>query len=315
MSGGDIPGAAGRPDAEATGLIPPAMPKSFTARFVLALVAGLAVAIALSPFVALGVASLGFRFPFPRIFDRVVMVSLAVVIILSARGMDLIPLLQSGFARPRANLSRAGRGFAVSLGVMAVLFAIAGAMQGFAGAAHAARLLPKYILSAIVIGLLEEAFFRAFLFGGMQRDFGRTGALLISSAIYSLAHLVRAPAHFFVTSLDLTAGVRTLGLSFSQLASPLSALPTLLGLFLLGVVLADAVMLTGTVWFSVGLHAGFVVGAKLWPKMIFAHHTLPGWLGGWGHQPVISGAAAWVAALAVLALLRPLAAARGESVT
>lgn len=290
------------------------MPTSFTARFVLALVAGLALAIVLSPFAALAVASLGFKFPFPRIFDRVVMVSLAIVLILSARSLGLLPLLQNGFARPRANLSRAVRGFAVSLGVMVVLFVIAGAMEGFAGAAHAARLLPKYILSAIVIALIEEAFFRAFLFGGMQRDFGRTGALLMSSAIYAFAHLVRAPAHFFVTSLDLTAGIRTLGLSFSQLASPLSALPTLLGLFLLGIVLAESVVVTGTVWFSVGLHAGFVVGAKLWPKLIVAHHALPGWLGGWGRQPVISGAAAWIAALAVLALLRRLAVARRERV-
>ena len=290
------------------------MPKSFTAKFVLALVAGLAVAIVVSPFAALAVAKLGFKFPFPRIFDRVVMVALAIVIIVSARSLDLLPLLKDGFARPLANLSRAGRGFAVSLAVMFVLFAIACAMEGFAGAAHAARSLPKYVLSGIVIGLIEEAFFRAFLFGGMQRDFGRTGALLISSAVYAIAHLVRAPAHFFVTSLDPTVGIRTFALSFSQFGSPLSALPTVLGLFLLGIVLAEAVVLTGTVWFSVGLHAGFVVGAKLWPKMIVAHHALPGWLGGWGHQPVISGAAAWVAALAVLAFLRPLAVARRERV-
>ena len=289
-------------------------PRSFTAKFVLVLVAGVAIAIVVAPFAALAVASLGFRFPFPRIFDRVVMVSLAIVIVVSARSLDSLPLLESGFARPLANLSRAARGFAVSLSVMILLFAIAGAMGGFRGAAHAASLLPKYVLSAIVIGLIEEAFFRAFLFGGMQRDFGRTGALLISSAIYAIAHLVRAPAHFFVTNLDLTAGVRTFGLSFSQLASPLSALPTLLGLFLLGIVLAEAVVLTGTVWFSVGLHAGFVVGAKLWPKMIAAHHAVPGWLGGWGHQPLISGAAAWVAALAVLAFLRPLAVTRREGV-
>jgi membrane protease YdiL (CAAX protease family) len=288
------------------------MPRSFTLKFALALVAGLAVAVILSPFVADAMAGLGFRFPFPRIFDRVVMASLAIVLVISARSLDLLPLVQNGFARPIANLPRAARGLAVSLGVMAVLFVMACSLEGFAGTARAINLLPKYVLSAIVIGLIEEAFFRAFLFRGMERDFGRTGALLASSAVYAFAHLVRAPAHFYVTSLDPTVGLRTLGLSFSQLASPLSALPTLLGLFLLGIVLAEAVVLTGTVWFSVGLHAGFVVGAKLWPKIIVAHHALPGWLGGWGHQPLISGAAAWVAALAVLALLRPLAVARRQ---
>jgi hypothetical protein len=146
----------------------------------------------------------------------------------------------------------------------------------------------------------------------MKSDFGPTGALMVSSTIYALAHLVRAPGRFYVTTLELSAGVRTLGLSFSQLSAPLSALPTLIGLFLLGVVLAEAFILTGTVWFSVGLHAGFVIGAKLWPKLMVTHHGLPGWLAGWGRQPLISGAAAWVLALAVLLLLRALSGTRRE---
>lgn len=260
-----------------------------------------------SPFAAVAVSWAGFHFPFPRIFDRVVMIALAIVVIVSARSLDASSLLRRGFARPVENLPRAVRGLAVSLGVMLLLLVIAAAMEGFAHAGHAARMLPKYALSAIAIALIEEGFFRAFLFGGMQTDFGRTTALVLSSAIYSVAHLVRAPAHFYVTSLDVTAGIRTLGLSFSQLSDPISALPTLLGLFLLGIVLAEAFVLTGTVWFSVGLHAGFVIGAKLWPKLMIVHSTLPGWLAGWGHQPVISGAAAWIAALTVLILLRPLA--------
>jgi hypothetical protein len=146
----------------------------------------------------------------------------------------------------------------------------------------------------------------------MKSDFGPTGALMVSSAIYAVAHLVRAPARLYVATLDLTAGLRTLGLSFAQFGAPLAALPTLIGLFLLGIVLAEAFILTGTVWFSVGLHAGFVIGAKLWPKLMVTHHGLPGWLAGWGRQPLISGAAAWVLALAVLLLLRALSGTRRE---
>ncbi|HKM99647.1 MAG TPA: CPBP family intramembrane glutamic endopeptidase [Candidatus Binataceae bacterium] len=288
------------------------MPKSFTARFLVALVVGVAVAVVVAPFVALAVAGAGYSFPFPRIFDRVVMVTLAIVIVISARSMRLFPLLRAGFADPIANLPRAGRGMVVALAVMMLLFAAGFAMGGFGHAGHALRMLPKYVLSAIVIGIIEEAFFRALVMGGMEADFGRTGALVISAAVYSVAHLVRAPAHFYVTALDLTAGVRTLGLSFTQLASPLSALPTLFGLFLLGLALGEAFAVTGTVWFSAGLHAGFVIGAKLWPKLVVAHSALPGWLAGWGHQPLISGAAAWLAAIGVLILLRPLAGLRRD---
>ena len=288
------------------------MPKSFTAKLVVAFVAGLAAAVVLAPFVAAAVARLGFHFPFPRIFDRVVMIALALVLILWAQNLRVVSLLRTGFARPVANFAFTARGLLVAVGVMVVLFLLASAMAGFPSAGHAARLLPRFALSAVVIALVEEAFFRAFLFGGMVGDFGSTGALMVSSAIYALAHLVRAPARLYVTTLDLTAAVRTLGLSFSQLSAPLSALPTLIGLFLLGVVLAEAFILTGTVWFSVGLHAGFVIGAKLWPQMMVTRRGLPGWLAGWGRQPLISGAAGWVAALAVLLLLRALAGTRRE---
>jgi membrane protease YdiL (CAAX protease family) len=288
------------------------MPKSFTAKVVIAFLAGLAAAVVLSPFVAVAVARLGFHFPFPRIFDRVVMIALALVLILRAQNLKLGALLGAGFAAPVANFASTARGLLVAVGIMVVLFVVASVMEGFPPAGHAARLLPKYAVSAVVIAVIEEGFFRAFLFGGMEGDFGPTGALIVSSAIYALAHLVRAPARLFVTTLDLTAGVRTLGLSFSQLSAPLSALPTLVGLFLLGVVLAEAFILTGTVWFSVGLHTGFVIGAKLWPKVMVTRRRLPGWLAGWGRQPLISGAAAWVAALTVLLLLRALAGTRRE---
>jgi membrane protease YdiL (CAAX protease family) len=288
------------------------MPKSFTAKVVVAFLAGLLAAVVLSPFVAIAVARLGFHFPFPRIFDRVVMIALGLVLILWAQHLNLGALLRTGFAGPVANFASTARGLVVAVGVMVVLFVLASVMGGFPPAGHAARLLPRYVFSAVVIAVIEEGFFRAFLFGGMEGDFGSTGALIVSSAIYALAHLVRAPARFFVSTLDLTAGVRTLGLSFSQLSAPLSALPTLVGLFLLGVVLAEAFILTGTVWFSVGLHTGFVIGAKLWPKVMVTRRGLPGWLAGWGRQPLISGAAAWVAALAVLLLLRALAGTRRE---
>jgi CAAX protease family protein len=285
---------------------------SFTWRLTRAIIAGLIAAVIVSPFAAWAIAHAGLRFPFPRIFDRTVMVTVALAILYEARALRLAALLGAGFAAPASNLARAARGFIVALAVIAALLTVA-ALFGATRAghfAHALALLPKYLLSAIVIAIIEEAFFRALLFGGMTSDFGRTAALIASSVIYALAHLVRSPAHFYVTGLDLTAGLRTLAGSTAQLSHPATALPTLAGLFLLGVVLAAAFIETGTVYFSMGLHAGFVVGVKLWPKLIAEHAALPGWLAGWGHQPLISGAAAWVLAIMVLLMLKPLAGRR-----
>jgi CAAX protease family protein len=283
--------------------------RTFTARFALVLAAGLAAAIVLAPLAAVAVAAAGWRFPFPRIFDRTVMATLLIAMLYSARELKLLSLMIKGFVHlPRRSIRYAVRGFVVAICVIAILFALA---FQFGGSRFADRdvvaLIAKYLLAAIVIGFIEEAFFRAFLLGGMKTDFGNRIALIASSAIYAIAHLVRSPARFYVTGYEPTAGLTTLAHSIDQFTAPAVAVPTLIGLFILGIVLGEAYILTGSVYFSIGLHSGFVLGAKLWPKIILGRAALPWWIAGRGAIPLIGGAAAWAIAIAVLAMLRPLA--------
>ncbi len=289
---------------------------SFTAQFALVLIAGLAAAVIVAPIAAMAVAAAGFHYPFPRIFDRVVMVALFGAILIRARSLRLVELLRAGFAAPGRNAIRALRGFAVACAAIAILFAAAAALGGEAAPSIAtiAAKLPGYIVSATFIVIIEEGFFRAFLLGGMRSDLGDGGALLASSAIYALAHLVRAPAHFYVTGFDATAGLRNLGASMAQLADPAIAIPSILGLFLLGLVLGGAFLVTRTVYFSMGLHAGLVIGQKLWPKIFIARAALPHWLSGYGKLPLISGAAAWALTIAILVMIRPLSGSRRSAV-
>ncbi len=214
-------------------------------------------------------------------------------------------MLRDGFSLPARNWRNAIFGLAVSLCAIGLLFTLAiligGGKAGAIG--PVASRLPKYILSAIVIAIIEEGFFRAFLLGGMKSDFGARGALLASSAIYAIAHLVRSPAHFYVTGFEPAAGLLTLAHSVDQLANPVVAIPELIGLFLLGIVLGEAFLLTGTVYFSIGLHAGFVLGAKLWPKLVPGRAALPWWIAGAGPVPLIGGAAAWLLAAVIFFLL------------
>jgi membrane protease YdiL (CAAX protease family) len=289
---------------------------SFTARFAIALVAGLVAAVVVAPIAALAVAHAGWRFPFPRIFDRTVMVTLFLAMLWAARDLQLGSLLARGFKHPRKESSlRVLRGLAVSFCAIAILFALA-LTAGSSDAANfgaVASRVPGYILSAIAIAIIEEGFFRAFLLGGTRNDFGNMGALLASSAFYAVAHLVRSPAHFYVTHYEPTAGLMNLAHSMDQLSHPASAIPTLIGLFLLGFVLGKAYLLTGSVYFSIGLHCGFVLGAKLWPKIIINHATQPWWIAGPGAVPLISAPAAWVIAIVILLALPPLTGTRKSS--
>ncbi|HUO03770.1 MAG TPA: CPBP family intramembrane glutamic endopeptidase [Candidatus Binataceae bacterium] len=275
---------------------------SFTAKLSTALAAAIAAAVAIAPIAALAVA--GWNFPFPRIFDRTLMIALFAAIAWNARALRLNDLLTAGFNRPVGNLHLALRGFCLAVAAIAILSAgaiLAGG--GLSGLGAVAARIPKYAVAALFIGVLEEGFFRAFLLGGMSDDFGRRRALYFSAAIYALAHLVRSPAHFVVSGYEPGAGLWTLLGSLDQLSHPAVAVPELAGLFLLGIVLGEAYLQTGTVYLSIGLHGGFVLGAKLWPKLIEGRSALPGWLLGVGPVPLIGGVGAWAIAAAILVML------------
>ncbi len=187
------------------------------------LVAGIVAAIIVAPLVAIAVSAVGLRYPFPRIFDRTVMATLLIAMLFAARDLNLVPLLRRGFKHPLAiSIARAIRGFVVAMLAIAILFGLALAVGGGGVGDHeaAAALIPKYFLSAIAIAFIEEAFFRAFLLGGMRNDFGNRIALIASAAIYAVAHLVRSPARFYVTGYEPAAGLITLAHSIDQFTDP-----------------------------------------------------------------------------------------------
>ncbi|HEY2108080.1 MAG TPA: CPBP family glutamic-type intramembrane protease, partial [Candidatus Binataceae bacterium] len=211
--------------------------------------------------------------------------------------------LRAGFAQPLSNLAAAGAGLSIGAVAIAILWGLARIAAPKSAGAHPASLVITFavsIISALVIAVIEEGFFRAFLLDGMARDFGRRAGLVASSAVYAAAHLVRSPARFEVDGVHPLVGLRTLAASVGQLAHPIAAAPGLLGLFLLGLLLGTAFLKTARVYFSIGLHASLIVGATAWRKLAPGAQSAPGWLSGYGRPPLISGAAAWLITLALL---------------
>jgi membrane protease YdiL (CAAX protease family) len=275
---------------------------SFTVRFAAVLVGAVAAAVALSPVAAAALAAFGFHLPFPRIFDRIVIAALLLAILWNARAFKLRRRLARGFAQPFANLTPALGGLAVAIAAIAVLWMLAATIIDGAATVVVLSRAAAYLPAAILIAVIEEGFFRAFLLAGMESDFGRRGAIVASSAVYALAHLVRSPARFYLTGLEPAAGARNLVAALGQLAAPHIAVPAIVGLFLVGLILGAGFVQSGTVYFSIGLHAGLIVGLKSW--MVTDRAALPQWLFGFGRFPLVSGAAAWAVAIVVLALVR-----------
>lgn len=278
----------------------------FTLRLFLTVTVAAIAAAVVAPWVALIVLGAGFTFPFPRIFDRVVMVAAALFFWYEARPLDLARRLKQGFSKPRINWPAAATGAALGAGAMAVLWILA----WFAGGAAVrplltAEMIAKYLAPAIVIALIEESFFRAILLHGMAEDFGAFPALILSSGVYAFTHLIHAPAHYVLRTAHPLAGFADLGASVVRMTHVVTAAPTLFGLFLLGLLLGESFLRTGTVYFAMGLHAAVVVGVKSWRKVV-KDSLLPAWLTGYSGPPLIGGAAAWIIMAVLLVMIIPM---------
>jgi len=280
----------------------------FTLRLALTLLIAALAAALIAPLVAPALASAGLHFPFPRIFDRVVMVALAVAIWWESGKLDLMRRQRAGFAKPRTSLRPAGLGLAAGAAAIAILWGLAWLVAPPGASSEPAPSLIMTVAASLVpaltIAVIEEGFFRAFLLSGMAEDFGTSAALIASSAVYAAAHLVRSPKRFEVAAFQPMVGLHTLGSSLSQLGHPHEAAPGLLGLFLLGLVLGIGFLQTRRVYFSIGLHASLVMGAKTFRKLAPGAQSAPGWLTGYGNPPLISGLAAWVITIVLLVVVR-----------
>jgi membrane protease YdiL (CAAX protease family) len=164
------------------------------------------------------------------------------------------------------------------------------------------RKLVEYSAGAALIALLEEIFFRGALFRLMLRDWGVCTALWASSLVYALLHIVSG--RLMVTpGWQPLVGLRLLRAYVTDASG--SVLPDLLmviGLLLLGWLLAYLYLRTGSLWASIGLHGGIIFFSKLMKKALDRADGFPEWLLG---DPlfIVSGVACWLLVLLTIWLV------------
>jgi membrane protease YdiL (CAAX protease family) len=269
----------------------------------LALVLGLlAVTAVASPWIAMGFGALGVEFKFSRVYNRVFEVLLVLGIVLGWRRLDLGNATEIGLRHPRWAQDLA-RGLLV--GVIGVG---AGVLACWLGGAMVPQLrydvgktLAKAaagVLGSIIVAVGEEALFRGVLLRRFSADMGRAGGVLLSTAIYAVVHALRpggSKEAYAMAGID-----RTIGL-FAPLAQP-GVLPSVLGLFALGLLLTAARLRTGTLWVAIGIHAAYVAVFRVGRLLLDIHKT-PVWLIGPGWPPLIGGAGGLIAVIITAAVL------------
>ncbi len=244
------------------------------------------------------------RYPFSRIFDRTFMVMGVILFFTFLRRLGITSAKQLGLTSLRQGYADLWWGFVLALGsTMALVFAMAVAeifMPYFRyPVAKALQIFFSALLSGIAVGFLEELFFRGILFQGLVEDWRPAGAILATSLFYSVVHFVTPAEKIPLVGLQPLAGIRHLIYSFRPFLDPTHLLPGIFGLFLIGFVLCYAYLRTGSLYLSIGLHAGWVFSLK--SMRIFGDYSREalGRLFGSSEPGIVSGVACWIGVLAV----------------
>jgi len=160
--------------------------------------------------------------------------------------------------RPGGNLAA---GFAIGFGSLAGVAGLAVVCGGRAlhlphSGLEMVGILLGATASAAVVAVVEELIFRGALFGILRKTWEWPAALAVSSAVYASVHFLQkagAPQ-----SIDWLSGIRLLPELFRIPPEGMGLAPAFFTLFLAGAILALAYERTGTLFLSIGLHAGWI---------------------------------------------------------
>lgn len=142
-------------------------------------------------------------------------------------------------------------------------------------------------IACISVALLEEYFFRGALMALLLRTLGPLSALFFLSFFFAIVHLLQPPnsAQVANNSVEFGTGFWMVGQIFSKFGNANFLVAEGATLFMVGLILGWARLKTHSLWLSIGLHAGWVFGIKLFagvtrtPKKVAPDSFMP-WIGG-----------------------------------
>jgi uncharacterized protein len=136
----------------------------------------------------------------------------------------------------------------------------------------------KVLLAAISVPFIEEAFFRGIVLGLLLRSGRKLLSVVAVSALFAAVHFLkgseREPA-----IVTWTSGFHSIGDAFAGFGDPIMVLAAFATLFLIGCILADARVLTRSLWLPIGLHAGWIFASGTFSWLAHRQMLALPWLG------------------------------------
>ena len=136
----------------------------------------------------------------------------------------------------------------------------------------------KMLLAAIAVPFIEEAFFRGIVLGVLLRTIRKYMAIFAVSTIFAAVHFLKAPER---TSeiVTWTSGFSSIAHAFDGIGDPTMVALALTTLFFIGWILADARVLTHSLWLSIGLHAGWIFASGAFSRLARQQTLAFPWIG------------------------------------
>ncbi len=163
------------------------------------------------------------------------------------------------------------------------------------------KLFSKVFLPAVGASLVEEWLFRGILLGLWLRFSRPFSACLGSALLFSFLHFLKPPAGAVITDpTHALAGFQLLGGILLHFTDPRFFVADFASLAVVGLILAWARVRTGALWFSIGLHAGWIMVFKaynLFYQNVPGHPLVP-----WGVGDSLRSGVLPLLTLAVTAL-------------
>jgi membrane protease YdiL (CAAX protease family) len=236
--------------------------------------------------------------PFHRFVNRAILGLALIGIWPLLKSLGATSLGEAGLARPGEHWKKFGGGFLLGLVSLAIV-------AGLALASGARRLNPvdapmvlgeKILgisLTAVVVAVLEELLFRGAVFGALRKFFNWVFALVLSSMIYAIVHFMQ-PAET-AGGVTWLSGLELLPRLLRGFGDLHAIVPGFFNLTLAGLLLGLAYQRTGNLYFSIGLHSGWIFWLKSYGMFTTGAAGATAWW--WGTSRLIDG---WLA-LPVLA--------------
>lgn len=161
----------------------------------------------------------------------------------------------------------------------------------------------KALLSGLVVGFIEETFFRGALYGAIRGSSGFWPAATLASGLYAAVHFIDSDMSIPRESLHWWSGLVILGDAFRAFAHPADFVDSLLALFAVGIMLTAVRAKSGHIASCIGMHASWVVTIKLVKSISNVNETSAlRWLVGTYDGIIGYLAFAWIGALTILYL-------------